>query len=283
LGGAYREFQAAMISGIAILLEPASEENEGRMRVLDAFIQDYAPVVGTDPTSAREMAIIQLLRKRASGMEDDEADSDIPRSNVSDTKDDVDLLLGLHHNTTVAIQPPESMVRLSQSYIPAAQGQVVGSPQDVSHLNGHSPILQQTTASTPSQPMDSLSSPWTNIQVNGSVFTLPVTPVHQNSGDSSSQASSSPSSDEAAQALLDNWCNVANASEGILEADAASWAGADFAALGGNISGYGMGEQPFIGGLMAGTGLNVNGLGESDWSYWDNLVDQIRQSGTGPN
>jgi hypothetical protein len=39
LGGAYREFQAAMISGIALLIEPQSEESPLRRRVLDTFIE----------------------------------------------------------------------------------------------------------------------------------------------------------------------------------------------------------------------------------------------------
>jgi hypothetical protein len=39
LGGAYREFQAAMISGIALLIDPQSEDSHARRRVLDTFIE----------------------------------------------------------------------------------------------------------------------------------------------------------------------------------------------------------------------------------------------------
>ncbi|QRW16258.1 Fungal specific transcription factor domain [Rhizoctonia solani] len=62
LGGAYREFQAAMISGIALLIEPQSEESFARRRVLDTFINQYGSSSEVDSTTRRELAIIELLQ-----------------------------------------------------------------------------------------------------------------------------------------------------------------------------------------------------------------------------
>ncbi|KAB5589336.1 Fungal specific transcription factor domain containing protein [Ceratobasidium theobromae] len=65
MGGLYRLFNSTMILGIALLLNPAGPNAAELRGYLDDFIQLHVAQAAHDPTSAREVKIIQLFRAKA--------------------------------------------------------------------------------------------------------------------------------------------------------------------------------------------------------------------------
>lgn len=85
--------------------------------------------------------------------------------------------------------------------------------------------------------------------------------------------SGSPSADDesAAQSLLDNWCNNMNTGPDLLSgvgSNDLSWPASSAV----DMSGWGIGSGPAV---PSGQPVLADGDG-SDWSYWENLVSQIR-------
>lgn len=76
LGGAYREFQSAMISGIALVIDPHGPDAPAMHEVLDSFLSAHGVGAGAPPlikeldeTTRREMKIIQFLSEKAKAEE----------------------------------------------------------------------------------------------------------------------------------------------------------------------------------------------------------------------
>jgi hypothetical protein len=69
LGGAYREFQAAMISGIALVVDPFGPEATVMHDILDTFLRDHSTLKELDETTKRELKIIEFLQQKAKAVE----------------------------------------------------------------------------------------------------------------------------------------------------------------------------------------------------------------------
>ncbi|KAG9039629.1 hypothetical protein FRB95_009210 [Tulasnella sp. JGI-2019a] len=76
LGGAYREFQSAMISGIALVIDPHGPDAAAMHEVMDTFLSDHGVGEGVQPvlkevdeTTRRELKIIQFLSEKAKNAE----------------------------------------------------------------------------------------------------------------------------------------------------------------------------------------------------------------------
>lgn len=333
LGGAYREFQAAMISGIALVIDPHGPDAPAMHEILDSFLRDHgigegasAMLKEVDDTTKRELKIIEFLSqkaksaeaqaprapKRDEGDDDDEDGEDghqglsAERTSVRTKRSkrsiasatDAGLLLGIAQSTSASGTgtPVGTIAGTSfgpghsrtPSNIAIPRGNITGSPMTRTPIDTPSPKFgpQNPPNMSPSyirmNPPSHLASP-----------RLVDLAQRSTAHESGSLGSSSPSADESAQKLLDNWCNSVNS----FEAGTIGLGGFEF----GNSFGGGIGpgiNAPLWGGpLMGGPfpqGLGlvnappsdsngmppgemapINGDG-ADYMYWDTLVQQIR-------
>ncbi|KAF8308158.1 hypothetical protein DL93DRAFT_2043015, partial [Clavulina sp. PMI_390] len=65
VGGGYREFQSAMISGISLAIDPHGPDAKAMHRILDSFLTDHANLPQIDETTRRELKIIELLKSKS--------------------------------------------------------------------------------------------------------------------------------------------------------------------------------------------------------------------------
>ncbi|KAK2466252.1 hypothetical protein APHAL10511_001894 [Amanita phalloides] len=101
---AYRDFQAAMISGIYFMLEPNGKYAAVMHAILDGFMKDHQDIRDMDKTTRRELKIIEFLQKKASQIE-------LQRSVTTNqaSEQQAQLLLGLQQNiSTTNPQRPNS-------------------------------------------------------------------------------------------------------------------------------------------------------------------------------
>ncbi|CAE6394799.1 unnamed protein product [Rhizoctonia solani] len=291
LGGAYREFQAAMISGIALLIEPQGEESPARRRVLDTFIDQYGNGPEADSTTRRELAIIELLRKRSLEISGDPTNVDGAEGKHGSptTEENAKLLLDLNR---------------SGSVVTRGRAGSAASTRPMSTTPGHT--LGATTPSSSASPymhhlspaVGPFSGPIQSSQIfepRSPTFQRPkhnlatFTPPQSHAAVPGGSPSDSSTSEEAAQTLLDNWLNQSTTAEvgfDSVSASDAAWAGSsDYGAVNGNVPGLGdLANQEFVGSLIGTIGgldtpsLNAGGVDSSDWVYWDALVNEIRNS-----
>ncbi|KAG8856771.1 hypothetical protein FRB96_006274 [Tulasnella sp. 330] len=87
LGGAYREFQSAMISGIALVIDPHGSDSAAMHEVMDTFLSDHGVGEGVPPvlkevdeTTRRELKIIQFLSEKAKNAEKRESEGMITQT-----------------------------------------------------------------------------------------------------------------------------------------------------------------------------------------------------------
>lgn len=233
---AYREFQAAMIGGIYLVLYPNGEHAPTMHAAMDSFIGDYGRGRDLDETTSREVRLIVFLKNKSQQMAGIE-DGDSTRSSKSTTPSQVD-----HHtdaNTLLSLRKhaPGSVILPSQPF--------------------HAPL---SMSSIPSNQMPN------QIYQHHS-------PVHmlQQTENSSQSGTGSPSGEEesTAQVLLDQWCNIfsggpTDESTGTMTLP---WGTPGLA----DLSGWpGPGPSPAI------AHAPLPGVDGSDWSYWETLVNQIR-------
>ncbi|KAH7105550.1 hypothetical protein BKA62DRAFT_690074 [Auriculariales sp. MPI-PUGE-AT-0066] len=170
LGWGYREFQSAMISGIALVLDPQSSNAEILHTILDTFLADREASSESDPTSRREVRIIKFLKNKAISVRDGQITA-MQIDPALEAKQHADLLLGLHQGPSVTSSPnPQANALLP--------GQLSFAPQlpiaPGAFFNGRSPVAYH------------------------------VSPV---SRDVASNHTGSPIDDDsAAQQLFDRWC-----------------------------------------------------------------------------
>lgn len=244
---AYREFQAAMISGIYLVLYPKGKNAETMHMVLDNFIEEHDR--DQDNTTKRELKIIQFLKSKAQLI-----------AKGSPKPEDAQVPLTASP-TAMADRPHTDAQLLLQLSSPR------GYPMNTPQVAG--PAFPAGTTGSPSM---------ANLSPSSTYPTPPYGAPHpsvqsiQRSDSQSQSGGGSPShEDETAQSLLDQWCNVftgAPTVEGMAGTQSIPW------------SASGVGDWS---GIMA-TGAPVGTPGNppqpdadgSDWSYWESLINQIR-------
>ncbi|KAG9049504.1 hypothetical protein FS837_009984, partial [Tulasnella sp. UAMH 9824] len=92
LGGAYREFQSAMISGIALVIEPHGPHAPVMHDILESFLRRHGVGEGAPPilrelddTTKRELKIIEYLSQKAKA-----AEAQAPRKTEAEEDEDED-------------------------------------------------------------------------------------------------------------------------------------------------------------------------------------------------
>ncbi|EIW61968.1 uncharacterized protein TRAVEDRAFT_117517 [Trametes versicolor FP-101664 SS1] len=246
VASAYREFQAAMIAGIYLVLYPKGKDADQMHAVLDNFLERHERIPEMDDITRREMKIIEFLKSRSSQP-------------------------GASPESAPEHRPSPDM-RLYQANAPALAHLRAVAPKPPHHhaLSAFSPSF----ASVPSTPMSSaahhgyasLAGPSTVQQVQHL----------QQSENASHSGTGSPGGDEdsTAQSLLDQWCNIFSGGPAV--DDAPSGTGLPWATPGlGDLPGWTGAGHPAVTSPLVGSDAlpNVDG---SDWSYWETLVNQIR-------
>ncbi|KAH9951597.1 hypothetical protein B0H21DRAFT_684345 [Amylocystis lapponica] len=240
---AYREFQAAMISGIYLVLYPNGKDAEAMHTVLDTFVKGHERLPEMDDTTRREIRIIQFLKSRSSQMSGKIEDS-------GERKMDIDALMSKKSNSDPSLlmhRPPVLQPSIRPSH------------------------LSESSFPTPSMSSVSASSSMSVLQ---SAFTH-MSPVQQLQNEESPSGSGSPSGDDesAAQSLLDQWCNIFSGGPPVDDVTGATglpWGTPGLT----DVSGW-LGPattSPLLGSEP------LPGVDGSDWSYWETLVNQIRSS-----
>ncbi|KAI0677610.1 hypothetical protein C8Q78DRAFT_961708 [Trametes maxima] len=253
VASAYREFQAAMIAGIYLVLYPKGKDEEKMHAVLDTFLQRHERIPEMDDITRREMNIIEFLKSRSSqsaGTPDSSASSTEQRP-TADNHAHPSIIPGLSNLRAVAPRPPQN--HASPVYAgPSSFGPMV------------LPAAQHQTFAQMSHP-----SPVQQIQ------------QLQQSESVVTSGSGSPGGDEdsTAQSLLDQWCNIFSGGPAVDDTPSGTvlpWATPGL----GDLPGWGGSNPAAASSPLVGSDAlpNVDG---SDWSYWETLVNQIR-SGPAP-
>ncbi len=252
---AYREFQAAMISGIYLVLYPKGREAETMSMIVEGFIQDHDRDM--DNTTKRELTIIQFLKAKyqniLKGSPKTEDMSTMPSPSVGDKP---------HNEAQLLLQLSNSSPR---------SGYNMNAPRVA---GPNFPSNGSTSGSQPQQVQSPVSYALSPAYANSSPLGAPAIPAVQNlqRSDSVSVGGSPGHEDEsAAQSLLDQWCSVFSSgpviSDGIAGGQSLPWATPGIS----DMSGF----------LTAPVNPHTNGVpmpevDGTDWSYWENLVNQIR-------
>lgn len=237
---AYRNFQSAMISGIYLVLYPRGSMAERMHTILDTFLKDHEGIREMDDTTRREVKIIEFLNAKSSQVE----------ASISEAP--------------AFEEPMEPMIAADSHPPPTIQKPASRSAGFVSH-----------TASGP-------ISPRPGVEPGPSLSHVLSSPTIQRlqgeSGIEMSNSNSPTTEDEsAAQNLLDQWYNAVSMSSGPGGDGSLDYAGLPWGGFGStDLSGW-FGTTSTEGS----TGINANPSvaavsGGSDWSYWENLVKEIR-------
>lgn len=244
VASAYREFQAAMIAGIYLVLYPKGKDAEKMHAVLDTFLERHERIPEMDDITRREMNIIEFLKSR-SFQSAGTPENTTEQRPAQETRAPQASGPGPSHLRAVAPRPPQNPppVFTGPSFASLASLPVTASPQ--------------TNYAQTSRP-----SPVQQVQ-------------HLQSEGASQSNSGSPGGDEdsTAQSLLDQWCNIFSGGPAVDDVPAGT--GLPWATPGlGDVPGW-TGVNPVTTSPLVGSDAlpNVDG---SDWSYWETLVNQIR-------
>ena len=237
---AYREFQAAMISGIYLVLHPKGKDAETMDMILDGFIADHDS--DQDNTTKRELKIIQFLKSKAQLI-----------AKGSPRPDDLQVPL-TSSPQAMHDRPHNEAQLLLQLASPR------GFPMNTPQVTG--PQFSNGAVSPTSHPTPPYSA------------THPAVHNIQRSDSQSQSGAGSPShEDETAQSLLDQWCDVftgAPTVEGMSGGQAMPWATPGVGEWTGVMS---SGPSPVVGTAGHPVPSDSDGL---DWNYWESLINQIR-------
>lgn len=248
VASAYREFQAAMIAGIYLVLYPKGKEESKMHDLLDHFLARHKQLPDADEISRREIKIVEFLKLKSSQSAGTPGSTPTDHAMSVDTSGDF-MSSPVHPSGSHS----SAMSRLSQN-------------------SSSSPVLSGSSfASVASVPLNQtfaqLSRPSPVEQVK-----------HLRSESQSGSGSGSPlGEDETAQSLLDQWCNIFSGGPAVDDQTGATslpWATPGLGDFNGWLGTTQMTTaSPVVG---SDTLPSVDG---SDWSYWETLVNQIR-SGT---
>ena len=92
----FREFQAAMIAAIYLILDPNGPDAPTMKAIVDVFLQDHQDVQHMDETTAREVKTIEFLKSKAAQRAD--AMSSDSNHSSEEPPNDAHLLLGLQRS-----------------------------------------------------------------------------------------------------------------------------------------------------------------------------------------
>ncbi|KAL6309700.1 hypothetical protein BKA93DRAFT_722963 [Sparassis latifolia] len=244
IASAYREFQAAMISGIYLVLYPTGSDAAAMHAVLDTFIEAHERIPEHDEITRREVKIIRFLKSRSSQMAGNADDS---REHIMTV--DSPLMSGKHEvEAHPLLGHPSRTVGVTSNFMPTPT------------YNGESSTsaIRSSTLARSHNPNYAHLSHVQQLQ-------------HEENAHS---ASGSPSGDDdsTAQSLLDQWCNVFSGGPAV--DDSMGTAGLPWGTPGlADLSGWlGSAASPLLGNEP------LPGVDGSDWSYWETLVNQIRSS-----
>src|ERR1700761_835136 len=125
MGVAYREFQTAMIGGIALLLDPEGPDAEDMTAIVDTFISDHRDQLYLDDTTKRELKIIEFLKIKSQ-----EAGSGMmpPSDAKSDGNTSLTASSSKQASPRISTGPPLSSMRLTP--LPGSQ---ISTPSFSSH------------------------------------------------------------------------------------------------------------------------------------------------------
>ncbi|OBZ70157.1 hypothetical protein A0H81_10014 [Grifola frondosa] len=248
VASAYREFQAAMIAGIYLVLYPKGKDTKMMFVLVDTFLRNRERIAEMDDITRREIKILEFLKSRsqsAAGSGENLADHKMAVDSPSVAKKphtDAQLLLGLHKS------PGPLGVSPSLLSGPSFANSNVMAPMASSSSAHQKPAYTQH----PSYP-----SPVQQLQ-------------HAESSSQSGTGSPSGDDDSTAQSLLDQWCNIFSGGPAVDDTTGATglpWGTPGLADLSGWL---GASASPLLGNEP------LPGVDGSDWSYWETLVNQIR-------
>jgi hypothetical protein len=242
---AYRAFQSAMISGIYLVLYPRGSMAENMHAILDTFLKEHEGIREMDETTRREVKIIEFLKAKSSQIE----------ASISEA--------------SPFEEPLESMASVDMQPLLNVQ-------KSVSRGAGFTPLhisapISPRLGVDPTSPL-------------GQVLPSPtIQRLQGESGNETSNSGSPTAEDEsAAQNLLDHWYNAVSMPSGPGGDGSLDFAGLPWGGFGSttDLSGW-FGTTP-----SSENSANVNANPSvaavsdgSDWSYWENLVKEIRGGG----
>jgi hypothetical protein len=133
----FREFQAAMIAAIYLILNPNGPDAPTMKAIVDVFLQDHQDMQHTDETTVREVKTIEFLKSKAAQRADAMASGS---SNSSEEPpNDAHLLLGLQQPkipndsvilTPVTTQATPTPLPANMFALRASPGNIGGSPDE---------------------------------------------------------------------------------------------------------------------------------------------------------
>lgn len=235
---AYREFQAAMIAGIYVVLYPKGKHMDKMHHLIDNFLERHSRIGDADVITRREIKIIEFLRNKSSqsaGTPDTSASSTVVPSpyRVNGHTSPSERI----PNSAVPLFTDSSFASVASVPLPSPQRAFaqLARPQQVQQLRQ----VQQQTDSSPQ------------------------------SGTGSPQGE-----DETAQSLLDEWCNIFSGGPAVDDQPGGTglpWATPGLVDLNGWLGPNAMATS------VAGEGTSAPAAVDgSDWSYWETLVEQLR-------
>lgn len=268
LGGAYREFQAAMIAGIALVLDVNGPDAPDMHEILDGFLRDHEGLHEIDATTRRELKIIEFLKRKAElGPDDPTLHGKFPgggsylqraldgaQAQVQ-AQANASLLMGIGNPS---FGPPISHHRASSINANGKPGLSVLS-------QGHFQGLQSTPS--PRSPDQGNVSPHHSRQLS-------------RGGLSGSSGGGFTPPNEDAQNLLDNWCNSVINSSGLASDIGLLDTGIPWPVQTPGPFSYVPPAAPIEGTIEVdeSTTSGLNGY-EADWNYWETIVSAISRDG----
>lgn len=234
---AYRDFQSAMISGIYLVLYPRGSMAENMHTILDTFLKEHEGLREMDETTRREVKIIEFLKAKSSQIE-------VSINEASAFEEPLESMAPVDPQPLLSIQKPTSR---GAGFAPL-------------HISG--PI-------SPRGSVDQTSL--------GQVLPSPtIQRLQGESGNETSNTGSPTAEDEsAAQTLLDQWYNAVSVPRGPGGDNSLDFAGLPWGGFGStDLSGW-FGATP-ASEDSASVNANPSVSDGSDWSYWENLVKEIR-------
>ncbi|CAG7848690.1 SubName: Full=Uncharacterized protein {ECO:0000313/EMBL:CCA69088.1} [Serendipita indica DSM 11827] len=251
LGGAYREFQAAMIAGIGLILDPQSADKHELHEVINGFLRDHEGLHEMDATTRRELKIIEFLKRKAESGPEDGKFPGMGAAHAGEARAqaqaNASLLMGLGghsfgmHASTSSGQKPILPALQQPAFHGVQSTPSPRSPMDGSPRHGHARHQSRSALSTGS-------------------YTPPT---------------------EEAQSLLDNWCNSVINSSGFGEPSAADFTSPWVPAPTPGMYGFPSVQSGAPDGMVdvEGGPATINGYEAADWTYWETIVSAIGRDG----